>query len=178
MLKIPEDLDTEQKEAYNKAWLETFYTLVKGLKLIVFIIACTLIYIPFGKYIPDWFESNPEYQPTNSTIVSSEMEEDFDKVENGIHLQTGLIYAPGFDQVRAQCTVCHSAKLVTQNRATKEGWAQMIEWMQQTQGLRDLGPDEDRILDYLAANYAPEEKGRRENLNIKEVEWYILNLEN
>ena len=93
-------------------------------------------------------------------------------------MQTGLIYAPGFDQVRAQCTVCHSAKLVTQNRATKEGWAQMIEWMQETQGLRDLGADEDRILDYLATNYAPEEKGRRKNLNIKEVKWYILNLEN
>ena len=31
----------------------------------------------------------------------------------------------------------------------------MIRWMQETQGLWPLGEDEDRVLNYLAANYGP-----------------------
>ncbi|MFT5166742.1 MAG: hypothetical protein ACI8P3_001974 [Saprospiraceae bacterium] len=176
MLKIPEHLNDEQKEAYKKAWLATFDTLMSGLKLIVLLIVGLFLYIPFGKHFSAWFETKPTYQSTNTSLIVTNSEEDPDKIENGIHVQTGLIYATGFDQVRAHCTVCHSAKLVTQNRATKEGWEQMIQWMQATQGLWDLGANQDRIIDYLATNYAPEQKGRRENLNIEEVEWYILNL--
>jgi len=68
----------------------------------------------------------------------------------------------------------HSPKLITQNRATRAGWKQMIDWMQETQGLQDLGEHETAILDYLAKHYAPEEEGRRRNLNMEEVEWYVL----
>lgn len=177
MLKIPEHLNEEQKEAYKKAWLATFNTLMTGLKLIVLVMVGILLYIPFGKHFSDWFEPRPTFRPSNTSLVVLAEEEDPNKIENGIHVQTGLAYAPGFDLVKANCTVCHSAKLVTQNRATKEGWEQMIQWMQATQGLWDLGENKDRIIDYLATNYAPEEKGRRENLNMKELEWYILNLE-
>jgi len=67
--------------------------------------------------------------------------------------------------------------LVTQNRATREGWKEMIIWMQATQGLQDLGENEKPILDYLAKHYAPEELGRRANLNVDEIEWYILELD-
>jgi hypothetical protein len=102
---------------------------------------------------------------------------DKNKVVNGIHLVSGLIAAPGYDLVRTNCTICHSAKLVTQNRATREGWAQMIDWMQETQGLWDLGKNEPKILDYLAANYAPEEVGRRSSLDVEAIEWYVLELD-
>ena len=40
--------------------------------------------------------------------------------------ETGLVVAPGFHFVKAQCTVCHSAALITQSRATREGWLAMI----------------------------------------------------
>lgn len=76
--------------------------------------------------------------------------------------------------VVANCTGCHSGKLVTQNRATREGWTNMIRWMQRTQNLKDLGPDEQKILDYLTKNYAPAEQGRRANLEVEE--WYELDL--
>ncbi len=72
-----------------------------------------------------------------------------------------LADAPGVEVVRRHCTICHSAALVTQSRATREGWAEIIRWMQETQGLWPLGPDESAILDYLAANYPPEANGRR-----------------
>lgn len=105
------------------------------------------------------------------------IEMNMDKIENGIHLQTGLVYGKGFKEVRATCTACHSAQLVTQNRATREGWESMIRWMQQTQGLWDLGAYEPIILDYLAEHYAPQELSRRPNLDTDAIKWYVLELE-
>jgi len=70
------------------------------------------------------------------------------------------------------CTNCHSAKLVTQNRMSKERWRATIRWMQETQNLWDLGKNEEIIVDYLATYYAPTEKGRRQNL--ENIEWYAL----
>ncbi len=79
---------------------------------------------------------------------------------------SGLVIAPGYEQVKAQCTVCHSGRLVTQNRADREGWRQMIRWMQETQNLWPLGPAEEEILDYLAGNYGPLPGGRRAPLEV------------
>ena len=167
-------LDKSRQIDYQKAWWKTFNILMNGIKLLIFLIAGALLYIPFGKHLDDWLEPQAIYEATEQRL---DAEDDFDKVENGIHVQTGLIYAKGFDQVRANCTVCHSAKLVTQNRATREGWEQMITWMQEKQGLWELGKNKTIILDYLASHYAPIEKGRRDHLDIAEIEWYILELE-
>ena len=79
---------------------------------------------------------------------------------------TGLVIAPGYQQVKAQCTVCHSGRLVAQNRADRDGWRQMIRWMQDSQGLWPLGEAEATILDYLAENYGPLPGGRRAPLNV------------
>ena len=79
-------------------------------------------------------------------------------------VKTGLVLAPGLEVVSTQCTVCHSARLISQNRADREGWLAMIRWMQKTQGLWPLGDNEDLVLDYLAANYGPVAKGRRARL--------------
>ena len=95
-------------------------------------------------------------------------------ITNGVHIASGLVVAEGFETVKATCTACHSGKLVTQNRATREGWEDLIRWMQQTQGLWELGDQEKIILDYLAANYAPEETGRRAHLEPDEIQWYLL----
>ncbi len=104
-------------------------------------------------------------------------ESNYDKVEDGIHVRTGFKYDANVYTVIKACTSCHSAKLVTQNRATRPGWESMIRWMQATQGLPDLGKSEPIILDYLAKYYAPTETGRRANLDLSEVKWYILDLE-
>ncbi len=99
--------------------------------------------------------------------------EDFDKVENGIHVATGFIDDKGMQATIQNCTACHSAKLVTQNRMSREGWKATIVWMQETQNLWDLGTNEEPILNYLSKNYAPTDKGRRQNLEV--AEWYELN---
>ena len=78
--------------------------------------------------------------------------------------KSGLALAPGFEVVSAQCTVCHSARLITQNRADRSGWLAMIRWMQDTQGLWSLGDSEGQVLDYLSVNYGPLSAGRRRPL--------------
>ena len=75
--------------------------------------------------------------------------------------KTGLVIAPGFELVSVQCTVCHSARLITQNRADSDGWLTMIRWMQETQGLWPLGDNEDAIVAYLAEHYGAQPSGRR-----------------
>ena len=64
-----------------------------------------------------------------------------DRIENGIHVRTGLIDAEGLMTVVNNCTTCHSAKLVIQNRMNKERWNATIQWMQETQNLWDLGEE-------------------------------------
>jgi hypothetical protein len=136
--------------------------------ILLAILALVLIWLAF-------FFTPPE-GPTQDLPTSTE-EVDLRKYPpDSIH-PSGLAYAPGFGIVRGNCTTCHSAKLITQNRATREGWKQMIVWMQETQNLHDLEEDEPIILDYLAKHYAPAEVGRRGNLDVEEIEWYIHELE-
>lgn len=92
--------------------------------------------------------------------------------DEGIHVETGFIADENYELVVANCTGCHSSKLVTQNRATKEGWQNMIQWMQETQNLWELGENEEKIVEYLAKNYAPASQGRRANL--QQIDWYEL----
>lgn len=63
----------------------------------------------------------------------------------------------------AHCTACHSARLVTQQGQTREGWLNLIVWMQEEQGLWPI-PEEslETLLAYLAENYGPERPHFRE----------------
>ena len=152
---------------------ENLYLSIVGIVGVILILSCgILIYALFGDSLKDSFQKDRAVAEASARKAKPKAEDPDDRIENGIHVATGLVVAEGFEEVKATCTACHSAKLVTQNRASREGWKAMIEWMQETQGLWQLGKAEDRILDYLAANYAPEEIGRRANL--EEIEWYIL----
>lgn len=117
------------------------------------------------------------YDPTLSIFKNTSDEPlavvDEDKIENGIHLRTGLKDAKGLMTVVNNCTNCHSAKLVIQNRMNKERWDATIRWMQETQNLWDLGDNQEIIVDYLVANYPVLEKSRRENLS--NIAWYEIN---
>lgn len=85
---------------------------------------------------------------------------------------SGLVIDENFELIRGQCTPCHSAKLITQNSASREGWEQMIRWMQKDQGLWDLGENEELILNYLTLHYGIKKKGRRSPL--ENIDWYRL----
>lgn len=86
---------------------------------------------------------------------------------------TGLFQDKNLYMVKAQCTSCHSPKLISQNRFTRDGWKQKIRWMQANHNLWDLGEAEPVVLDYLEKYYAPSQSYSR-RAPLKGIEWYRL----
>ncbi|WP_020601470.1 hypothetical protein [Spirosoma spitsbergense] len=91
--------------------------------------------------------------------------------------ESGLIDAPNLMMVKAQCTACHSSKLILQHRFTRAGWVDRIRWMQKYHKLWDLGESEKVVLDYLETYYGPasmSDKGTFRRPPMKQVKWYKL----
>ncbi len=149
---------------------ENFEGQIKSLgRLLVTFAFLLILFIGGMLYIknnPSILIPSEEYEvlPANETTLV--------ELDEATIAQSGFVNAQGVSQVIQNCTQCHSAKLVTQNRMSKEGWESTITWMQETQNLWDLGDKEEMIVAYLAKNYGPVSKGRRENLT--NVEWYEL----
>lgn len=162
----------------NQDKIEEMVRQVRRLMLKIFIvfgiIAGMLIYLMADPTLSAFRSSSTEadYVAVPAGEPSESSQEEYDKIENGVHLRTGFVEGEGLMLVVNNCTNCHSAKLVTQNRMSKERWLATIRWMQETQNLWDLGGNEETIVDYLATYYAPTEKGRRQNL--ADIEWYDL----
>ncbi|MDH5366526.1 MAG: cytochrome C [Cyclobacteriaceae bacterium] len=140
--------------------------------LSVFIIIFTLFLSTIYYYNDPTLSLLIPKEEKNITSSKSVQQKNAGIIQDGIHLETGLIEGEGLMLVVQNCTSCHSAKMITQNRANKEGWRSMIKWMQQTQNLWDLGENEEKIIDYLSTNYPPQKKGRRATLT--NIEWYNL----
>ncbi len=156
----------EDKNTFQKQ-VKAVYRLMLGLFGIFGLMVGMILYIMAD---PDFsFFLGSTADTTYVTVVE---EDEFDKIENGIHVRTGLVDAEGLMTVVNNCTNCHSAQIVIQNRMNKERWISTIRWMQETQNLWDLGKNEEIIVDYLVSNYPPKKKGRREVLS--NVEWYVL----
>ena len=122
-----------------------------------------------------YYVNNPDafdFSSKSETIVAVPIEDDYNRIENGIHVRTGLVEAEGLMTVVNNCTNCHSSKLVTQNRMNAERWNATIKWMQETQNLWDLGGNQEIIVNYLVTNYPPIAKGRR--MVLKDIDWYEL----
>jgi hypothetical protein len=161
----------EEKEAVLKRARSATNTSVL---ILAFIAAWLLQMLLF----PDVFEPSPEIVEGDDAVQEEEYVAstgliDSADVVDGIHMPSGLIVDTGVEEVMTTCGACHSLKLVTQNRATRDGWKDIIRWMQETQKLWDLGAKEAIILDYLGKNYAPKNEGRRRNIEVEE--WYYLN---
>jgi len=153
-----------------------FDALLKLISLLIILIVCIFSYSFLKQPIEEYLNRPQLSKEEIAKLMKQSRSADYnpDLVENGIHVRTGMAFDKNFKLVRGACTSCHSPKLITQNRATRAGWKQMIDWMQETQGLQDLGEHESKILDYLSTHYAPEEEGRRAALDMEEIEWYVL----
>ena len=82
--------------------------------------------------------------------------------EPGFDAYTGLKMAGDWELVRNNCIACHSPKLITQQRGSKDQWLKMIRWMQKKQNLWQFEAEtEARIIAYLAENYPPQADRRR-----------------
>jgi cytochrome c5 len=98
-------------------------------------------------------EPAPEPSPEPEPIVAA---------EPAIDPVTGFKMTGDWEIVRANCTGCHSSRLVTQQRGTAQQWLTMIRWMQKKQNLWQFDPaTEEKIINYLAKNYPPSDAQRR-----------------
>lgn len=144
--------------------------------IIIFSIALILLSLLAAVIImnPHLLSNGPEGNEITvpEADIDTAGDDDWDKVENGIHIRTGLKDAEGLMAVVNNCTNCHSAELVIQNRMDRERWIATIRWMQETQNLWNLGDNEAIILDYLTTNYPVMNMGRRAPLT--DIEWYTL----
>ena len=139
----------------------------------ILIVFCAIVLI--AATLAGYFLSRNRPSETNGAAESGgyvEGVDDPEKVENGIHLRTGLIVSEGYRAVIENCTSCHSASLVIQNRMDAKGWEATIRWMQETQNLWPLGEKENVIINYLVQNYPVEKQGRRQPLG--KIDWYPL----
>lgn len=156
-----QEKDTFQQQA------RAIYRLMLGLFGIFGLMAAVILYMMADPQLT-LFKGAPETE----YVAVVPAEDDYDKIENGIHVRTGLVDAEGLMTVVNNCTNCHSAQLVIQNRMNEERWISTIRWMQETQNLWDLGKNEEIIVNYLVTNYPPKKKGRREVLT--NIDWYVL----
>jgi len=161
-------MDPQQDFYRNTRAIYRMMALIFGVFLVI---ASLLIYVMVN---PDLaaFQTSPEISMQSEPTTPPQDGDDYDKVVDGIHVRTGFVAEEGYMTVVNNCTNCHSALLVTQNRMSLEGWQATIRWMQKTQNLWDLGKNEEIILKYLSTYYAPQKKGRRQNLD--NIEWYVL----
>lgn len=132
--------------------------------IIVFVIGI-IIYLQ----TPDTFNNLTSWQWPGANKVKEEI-----IIENPYAYEQLLSQGEGLEIVKRHCTGCHSERLITQNRMSRDRWADNIIWMQETQGLWDLGSELDPVLDYLATHYAPIAVGRRSNLEEELIDWYEL----
>jgi hypothetical protein len=71
---------------------------------------------------------------------------------------TGMVVAEGWEFTRNSCIVCHSANQFLRQRGSRSTWTEILVWMQKYQGMLQLPAEsETTILDYLSANYGPED---------------------
>lgn len=167
-------MSSQQENTENDEHTKGFFSGLKG-TLISLAIVVAISAIAIIAFYPASDLDNSEQTSSTSTIPA--VENDFstnEDIVDGKDVQTGLIAGEGLELVKGHCTACHSSALILQNRFSREGWLKKIVWMQETQGLWDLGEQEAPILDYLEAYYSPEPpKGRR--IPLSDIEWYQLN---
>lgn len=103
-----------------------------------------------SKYIPYKTPEKPTISENSESIIDS---------------GSGLIIASGWEEVKTNCTSCHSAKIIVSQQGGRATWLEVIRWMQKKQGLWELSTKtEKNILDYLSSNYPSVVVGRRSNL--------------
>ena len=126
MKHLPED---EEK------YVDLLVAKTKVLRNVVILLTLVLVITLVG---PNNLKLSFDSSEKNAAEYTAEQAHQENEIVNGVHTPTGLIANEGYEIVAAQCGACHSLKLVTQNKANREGWVSIIQWMQETQ--KPLGP--------------------------------------
>lgn len=138
----------------------------------VIVVVLSLLVFWVGSSMPIW--NIRDKANDSSSIISSEVDEyviNPDQIGQ-IDPESGLIMDHYWELAKSQCTGCHSAALVIQTKASRDGWKEMITWMQKSQNLWDLGENENYILDYLEKNYGMPDPHHLQAIHVDE--WYEI----
>ena len=155
-----------KKNSETQRLFKVLATAVNGLLAIVILLVGAVIFVAL-------YDGSSPKEPSLEEGINQNAASAAEEVVDGKDVATGFVVDEGFEMVKANCTGCHSSAIVLQNKFTREGWKSKIVWMQETQGLWDLGGNEAIILDYLAKHHAPAPPtGRR--IPLKDIEWYEL----
>jgi hypothetical protein len=77
---------------------------------------------------------------------------------------TGLIEDTGLQDVKENCTVCHTGRFIVVNGGDKKFWTFKVGLMQKAFGLWELKPEvKERIISYLSTHYS-----KKHNINVEE----------
>jgi hypothetical protein len=116
-----------------------------------------LLLFPLSAYSADKNSGNSVTAPKATEAVPTQ-----ETAEKKVDEATGLIMDAHWELIKNNCIACHSARQILQQRATRQGWTDIIRWMQATQNLWKFDAEtEGKILDYLEKNYAPSGEYRR-----------------
>ncbi len=76
--------------------------------------------------------------------------------------ETVLADAPGRAETFGYCTACHNTALIRRSAFTRDRWDELMDWMTEKHGMTPLeGPLRETIVDYLAGQYGPRQRGPR-----------------
>jgi hypothetical protein len=76
--------------------------------------------------------------------------------------ETVLAEGEGRAETFAYCTVCHNTALIRRSAFTRDRWDELMDWMAEKHGMNPLeGEFRQTIVDYLAAQYGPRQRGPR-----------------
>lgn len=68
---------------------------------------------------------------------------------------TGLVVDKGLQDVKENCTVCHTGRFIVVNGGDKKFWMYKVRLMQKAYGLWSLKEEaKNRIINYLAKHYS------------------------
>lgn len=106
------------------------------------------------KFAQTW-SSEPDY-----TLVFNALDPSFDIVETATGRfdpnddYFGLPRSEGYELVYNYCSACHSMRIVMQQHATRDRWAELLGWMEEKQGMPKPPPGEKAVLvDYLSRHF-------------------------
>lgn len=69
----------------------------------------------------------------------------------------GLPQTEGVDTVFSNCTYCHSAAIIMQQRMPPSQWDYTLNWMVEKQGMPELEPEDRKVvMNYLIQHFSTE----------------------
>lgn len=73
-----------------------------------------------------------------------------------------LAEGPGRSETFGYCTACHNTALIRRSAFDRDRWDELMDWMTEKHGMNPLeGELRQTIVDYLAAQYGPRQRGPR-----------------